>query len=65
MPKAKSKPRYETWETEYEGENGPPWVAFLTDHEAKGWQLVMAKVTVKISETRFRGRVRFRRPLAP
>jgi hypothetical protein len=32
----KAKPRYETWETEWEGESGPPWVAFLTEQQAKG-----------------------------
>jgi hypothetical protein len=61
----KAKPKYETWETEWEGESGPPWVAFLTEQQAKGWELSMAQVTTKISPMRFRGRVRFRRPLAP
>jgi hypothetical protein len=61
----KAKPRYEKWETEYEGESGPPWVAFLTEQQAKGWELAMAKVTKQISGTRFRGRVQFRRPLSP
>jgi hypothetical protein len=65
MATKKPKPKYETWETEYEGENGPPWVAFLNEQLAKGWELSMAKVTVKITDTRFRGRVRFRRPLTP
>lgn len=61
----KAKPRYETWDTEYEGEAGPAWVAFLDARKAEGWELRMAQVTKQITETKFRGHVQFRRPLAP
>jgi hypothetical protein len=54
---------YERWKTEYVGESGPPWVAFLREHEAKGWELRVAMVIEKIDDKRFRGRVEFRRPL--
>lgn len=59
MPKAKKE--YERIETFYEGESGPPWVAFLKSREVDGWQLESAEVTKQIDKKRFRGKVAFRR----
>ena len=67
MPKNKAPKRYyERHETVYDGESGAPWVAYLKSREAEGWQLESAEVKKSITETRFIGKVVFRReiPLA-
>lgn len=61
----KAKKEYERIETFYEGENGPPWVAYLNAKTADGWELAYAKTTKRIDEKRFRAKVAFRREVKP
>ena len=49
-----------TWDTEYTGEFGDPWVAWCAAREAEGWQFSYAKIVGKGKKQK--AKVGFRRP---